>query len=311
MNGANAFFKVLQLNKHLTRLARYRAQGVEHIGVVLQDHVIDIHSAAPSLPGSIRQILEESEWAINVIVGISTGPIQHSLAEIELLAPIPDPQKILAIGMNYKAHAEEARKLGIQVPNGQMWFNKQVSAVSGPRDAILNPNGTETLDYEGELGVVIGRKCRAVSAEAAEESIAGWLVCNDVSVREWQSESTTITLGKSYDSHSPQGPWLTLGINSSEIASHTLRCWVNGELRQETLIADMIHPVIEQIAYLSRRVTLVPGDILLTGTPAGVGAGSSPPRYLQNDDLVEVEIEDLGRLQNTVTICGNLAGTVS
>jgi 2-keto-4-pentenoate hydratase/2-oxohepta-3-ene-1,7-dioic acid hydratase in catechol pathway len=227
----------------------------------------------------------------------ATGPT-FPLDSVKLEAPCGDPQKFLAIGMNYKAHAEEARAAGIPIPTSQLWFNKQVSCLNGPYDPIGFPKAVEKLDYEIELGVVIGRRCRRVKGIDARSVIAGYLVTNDVSARDWQHRSPTFTLGKSFDTHGPIGPWLTTDDEIADPLALEMVLTVNGQERQRTTTGDMIYNIYDQIEYLSTVMTLEPGDILATGTPAGVGAASG--RLLKPGDVVRAEIEALGYIENQV-----------
>ncbi|MYY04537.1 fumarylacetoacetate hydrolase family protein [Streptomyces sp. ATexAB-D23] len=278
------------------KIARFHtAQGPTRLGRVDSDRVTDISDVVGNT--SLRAILPLLP-SLKQAVLAADGP-SHSLADVALEAPIDTPQKYLGIGMNYREHAEEARAAGIPIPENQMWFNKQVSCIAGPYDGIVKPRLSDALDYEIELGVVIGRRCKHVSAEDARSVIAGYLVANDVSVRDWlQKKSPTFTLGKSFDTHGPIGPWLT---TDDEIADpHNLRMTltVNGEIRQDWPTNDMIHDIYEQIAYLSQVFTLMPGDILATGTPAGIGAPTGD--FLKTGDVVRAEIEGLGHIENRV-----------
>jgi 2-keto-4-pentenoate hydratase/2-oxohepta-3-ene-1,7-dioic acid hydratase in catechol pathway len=217
---------------------------------------------------------------------------------VTLEAPITDPQKFLAIGMNYRAHAEEAAKAGIPIPKSQLWFNKQVSCINGPTSAIELPQISDQLDYEAEMGVVIGRRCRHVKAADARSMIAGYLVADDVSVRDWQMKSPTFTLGKSFDTHGPIGPWITTDDEVADPHDLLMTLTVNGEERQRTSTGDMIYNIFEQIAYLSTVMTLEPGDLLATGTPAGVGIARG--QFLKDGDVVRVAISGLGAIENRV-----------
>jgi len=218
---------------------------------------------------------------------------------VRLLAPITRPRKFLGLGGNYSSHLEEARKLGLQFPEVQIWFNKQTSCVAGPFDDVVVPSQSTEVDYEGELAVVIGRRCRRVPAERAREVIAGYMVCNDVSARDWQRRAPTATLGKSFDSHGPIGPWLVMAEDIPNPHELMLRTWVDGELRQQASTSEMRYSIWEQIAELSSVFTLEPGDILATGSPAGVGAAMQPPRFIQPGTSVRVEIEKVGAIHNT------------
>jgi 2-keto-4-pentenoate hydratase/2-oxohepta-3-ene-1,7-dioic acid hydratase in catechol pathway len=221
------------------------------------------------------------------------------LSEVRLLAPIERPEKFLAIGMNYRKHIEEAKQLGAPVPTNQFWFNKQTSCIAGPHDDT-DPGVSEALDYEVELGVVIGKETKNVGIEDARDHVFGYLVCNDVSARDWQAHAPTFTVGKSFDTHGPIGPWIVTADEIDDPHSLGLRCYVNGELRQDGSTADLVYNVWEQIAYLSTAFTLSPGDILATGTPSGVGVAMNPPRFLQAGDIVRCEVDSIGAIENRV-----------
>jgi 2-keto-4-pentenoate hydratase/2-oxohepta-3-ene-1,7-dioic acid hydratase in catechol pathway len=281
------------------KLARFRAGGSTRIGRVEGEEIIDL-SGLCDLAGvgaSMRQLLADLD-ALRPAIERAAGP-RYALADVVLAPPVGDPQKFLGIGMNYRAHAEEARQAGIAIPASQLWFNKQVSCITGPHDPIELPVVSDQLDYEAELGVVIGRRCRHVDAGDARGVIAGYLVVNDVSVRDWlQQRSPTFTLGKSFDTHGPTGPWLTTDDEVRDPLDLELRLSVNGEERQHAWTSDMIYDIYEQIAYLSTVMTLCPGDILATGTPSGIGAPTG--RFLQAGDVVRVQIEGLGAIENRV-----------
>ncbi|MEU2679408.1 fumarylacetoacetate hydrolase family protein [Streptomyces sp. NPDC007107] len=279
------------------KIARFRvADGPVRLGRVDGDRITDI-SGVPGVGTSLRAILPVLGTLRDAVLA-ADGP-SHALDTVVLEAPVDDPQKYLGIGMNYKEHAEEARRAGVPVPTSQMWFNKQVSCIAGPYDAIHKPAVSDELDYEVELGVVIGQRCRHVAVEEARFVIAGYLVTNDVSVRDWLAKrSPTFTLGKSFDTHGPIGPWLTTDDEIADPHDLRMRLSVNGEVRQESPTNDMIHDIYEQIAYLSQVMTLMPGDILATGTPAGIGAPTG--RFLKPGDTVRAEIEGLGAIENHV-----------
>jgi 2-keto-4-pentenoate hydratase/2-oxohepta-3-ene-1,7-dioic acid hydratase in catechol pathway len=218
------------------------------------------------------------------------------LADVKLEAPINDPQKFLAIGMNYQAHADEAAAAGVPVPTSQLWFNKQVSCINGPFDPVEVPKVSTKVDYEAEMGVVIGKRCHDVSEADALSVVAGYLVCNDVTARDWQFRSPTYTLGKSFDTHGPIGPWLTTADEIPDPHALTLSLTVNGETRQSSSTGDMIYNIAAQIAYLSTVMTLEPGDLIATGTPSGVGIAAGS--FLKQGDVVRVEVTGLGAIEN-------------
>lgn len=283
------------------KIANFETDGRARLGKIVGDTVIDLSVAAPQLPSSLLEILRLGPSALSAIaaVGPAAGAVLP-LGAVKLLAPIPNPSKYLAIGMNYRDHAEEARKAGVPIPETQVWFNKQVSCITGPYADVVQPSVSKWLDYEAELGVVIGTRCRHVKASEAQAVIAGYLVTNDVTARDWQQRSPTWTLGKSFDTHGPIGPWLTTADEVPDPHALRMRLFVNGEKRQDTLTGGMIHNIFQQIEYLSTVMTLEPGDILATGTCAGVGIAFKPPKLLQPGDVVRVEIEGLGHIENRI-----------
>ncbi len=279
------------------RLARFRTDKRDCIGLVTDGAVIDVGAAIPSLPVDMVQVLEAGDVWFDRIAGARDRAPALDLAEVELLSPVACPRKVLGIGLNYRAHAAEG---GAAVPEVQFWFNKQNSCINGPYAPVHMPKVSSYLDYEGELVVVIGRRARHVSRERALDHVAGYMVGNDVSVRDWQRRSPTTTLGKSFDTHGPIGPWITTSDEIPDPGALQLRTWVNGEQRQATSTADLVFSVPEMIEHLSTAFTLEPGDLLFTGTPDGVGLLMKPPRFLKVGDRVRVEIEGLGAIENEV-----------
>jgi 2-keto-4-pentenoate hydratase/2-oxohepta-3-ene-1,7-dioic acid hydratase in catechol pathway len=256
--------------------------------------VVDIGGALPEAGHSMRRLLEHFD-ALRPALETANGE-RHALAEVVLHAPIDDPQKFLAIGMNYQAHADEAAAAGVPVPKSQLWFNKQVSCITGPYSPVDVPRHSEKVDYEAEMAVVIGRACRHVSRLDALAVVAGYMVANDVTARDWQFRSPTYTLGKSFDTHGPIGPWLTTADEVPDPHALEMVLTLNGEERQRSSTGDMIYDIAEQIAYLSTVMTLLPGDILSTGTPSGVGIAGN--RFMRPGDVVRVDITDLGYIEN-------------
>lgn len=223
------------------------------------------------------------------------------LGEVRLLAPVARPGKILGIGVNYSAHAAESVSfVDTTKPEVQKWFNKQVTAANGPYADVHLPKVSSQLDYEGELVVVIGKHGRHVPRERAMEIVAGFCVGGDYSVRDWQKASQTMIMGKGFDTHAVFGPALVTPDEAGEIGGLELRTFVNGELRQSATPSLMIHDIAAQIAHLTAAFTLEPGDVLYTGTPAGVGAGFDPPKWLKAGDAVRIEIDHLGHIENKI-----------
>jgi 2-keto-4-pentenoate hydratase/2-oxohepta-3-ene-1,7-dioic acid hydratase in catechol pathway len=225
-------------------------------------------------------------------------PEGHALDEVRLLAPV-QPRKFLAIGLNYADHIAES---GMEPPEFPVFFNKQATCVVGPGDDVHMPRVSSLLDYEGELGVVIGQRCRHVEAGRAHEVIAGYTIVNDVSVRDWQLRTPTMTMGKSFDTHGPLGPWLVTADELGDPHDLGIRTFVNDELRQDGNTREMIYDCFQQVAHLSQAFTLEPGDVIATGTPAGIGAVRQPfpDGLLKVGDVVRVEIEGIGELSNPI-----------
>jgi 2-keto-4-pentenoate hydratase/2-oxohepta-3-ene-1,7-dioic acid hydratase in catechol pathway len=280
------------------KLARFTSKGTTRLGKVADDHVIDLCAACPALPNDMIGLLEAGEPAL-ALAEKATGT-RYPLSTVRLEAPVPHPSKYLAIGLNYASHVSEASRLGVRTPTAQVWFNKQVSCISGPYDPIHMPRVSEQLDWEIELCVVIGKHCRHVPVEQASTVIAGYMVANDVSVRDWQMMTSTWTLGKSFDTHGPIGPWLVTADEIPDPHNLMLRLTVNGEERQRSSTANMIHNIYQQIAHLTKVMTLMPGDLIATGTPEGVGVAMKPPVFLKVGDVVRAEVERIGYIESMV-----------
>jgi 2-keto-4-pentenoate hydratase/2-oxohepta-3-ene-1,7-dioic acid hydratase in catechol pathway len=277
------------------KLVRFTAQGRTRIGKVVGQQVIDL-SDVVGVGTSMCQVIRDLPQRRAALEDVN-GPA-YPLADVRLEAPIHDPQKFLGIGMNYRKHAEEARLAGIPIPESQLWFNKQVSCIVGPFDEVEKPQASDKMDYEIELGVVIGKRCRHIAAKDAASVIAGYLIVNDVSARDWLHKSPTFTLGKSFDTFGPIGPWLTTADEIADPLALEMKLYINDELRQHSLSGDMIYNLYQQIEYLSTVMTLEPGDILATGTPSGIGAPKG--LFLKPGDVMRLEIEGLGKIENPV-----------
>ena len=267
-------------------------------GLILGDEILDLSDAATGLPPTMAELLalgSEGLERARADAGRPGGPPRP--AAVRRHAPVPDPPVILAIGMNYRAHVAE---MGREAPEWQYWFNKQRTSISGPGDPIVLPSVSDMVDYEGELALVIGPRCQHVPAARAFEVVAGFTIINDVSTRDWQWRTPTFTMGKSFDTHAPCGPELVTGDELGDPGSLAIRTWVNDELRQDSTTADLIFGCADMIEYLTTAFPLEPGTIIATGTPAGVGAGFDPPRFLGDGDTVRISIEGIGELSNPV-----------
>jgi len=277
------------------KLTRFTVEGRTRLGKVVDDRIIDISTAAPAAGHSMRLLLEQLESLRPAIEALDAP--SFALADVVLEAPIADPRKYLAIGMNYQSHVDEAEAAGKTAPKTQIWFNKQVTCINGPFSDVDVPKvGPDMVDYEAEMGVVIGKRCRHVSREEARSMIAGYVVCNDVTARDWQFRSPTFTLGKSFDTHGPIGPWITTDDEIADPHALTIVLELNGEQRQHASTSEMIYDIYDQIAYLSQVMTLEPGDLIATGTPAGVGIAGN--RFMKDGDVVRVSVDGLGAIEN-------------
>jgi 2-keto-4-pentenoate hydratase/2-oxohepta-3-ene-1,7-dioic acid hydratase in catechol pathway len=280
------------------KLCTFEQAGATRVGVVVGEEVVDLAAAVPELPREATALLAAGDAALRAAAnGAARAVARLPLEDVRLCAPVLRPPKFLAIGLNYADHVAES---GLETPKVPTVFNKQSTCVAGPRDPVHLPRVSSKIDYEGELGFVIGRRCRHVPRARAHEVIAGYLVVNDVSVRDWQFRVQTWTMGKSFDTHGPIGPWITTADEVGDPNGLRLRTWVNGELRQDSNTKQLIFDCSALVEHLSTAFTLEPGDVIATGTPAGVGAVMKPPKYLQIGDVVRIEIDGLGALENTV-----------
>jgi 2-keto-4-pentenoate hydratase/2-oxohepta-3-ene-1,7-dioic acid hydratase in catechol pathway len=279
------------------KLCTFLRESATHVGVVVDGAVVDLAAAAPALPRDLVAMLAAGPAALARAKSAAASARERlPLASVALAAPILRPPKFLAIGLNYADHVAES---GLEAPKLPTVFNKQSTCVAGPNDDVHLPRISSALDYEGELGFVIGARCRHVPRSRAHEVIAGYLVVNDVSVRDWQLRIPTWTMGKSFDTHGPIGPWLT-SADEIDASGLRLRTWVNGELRQDSNTKHLIFDCAALVEHLSTAFTLEPGDVVATGTPGGIGIAMKPPRLLKAGDVVRVEIEGLGALENRV-----------
>jgi 2-keto-4-pentenoate hydratase/2-oxohepta-3-ene-1,7-dioic acid hydratase in catechol pathway len=280
------------------KLATFTYQGRTSIGVVTDESIVDLAAAAPELPREMVAFLGAGREALDIARKAVAGKAGRiALSSLKLEAPIARPPEFLAIGLNYADHVAET---GREKPSFPMFFNKQATCVVGPNDPIHLPRASKALDYEGELGFVIGRRCRHVPRDRAHEVIAGYLIVDDVSVRDWQMRAPTMTLGKSFDTHGPIGPWIVTPDEIGDPHALDLKTFVNGEMRQHSNTQHLIFDCFAQVETLSTVFTLLPGTIVSTGTPSGVAAAMKPPKWLVAGDVVRIEIEKIGKLENQV-----------
>jgi 2-keto-4-pentenoate hydratase/2-oxohepta-3-ene-1,7-dioic acid hydratase in catechol pathway len=284
--------------------------GQTHLGVVQQDQVINLHLAsAGKLPDDMLQFLQLGDSAMEMARALlAEHPAEHpagiALDSVKLLAPITNPAKVVAIGLNYMDHVIEA---GFAVPEFATMFCKYSSSIVGSGAAIRwSQELTQQVDYEAELALVIGKTARKVAAGNAYDYIAGYLNCNDVTARDLQFRPGDQWLrGKCLDSFCPLGPWLVSADEIPDPHDLSIQCRVNGQVLQDSNTSQIIHRIPQLIEYLSEAFTLQPGDVIITGTPHGVGAFRKPPLWLTDGDIVEVEVEGLGVLRNHCVIEGS------
>ncbi|MEN9684067.1 MAG: hypothetical protein RLZZ427_1818 [Pseudomonadota bacterium] len=274
------------------KLATYHADGQTRTGIVVGDRLIDT-----GLDGTMIDLI--ARWAdlrpkLEAKAAAGGGV---PLSTVKLCAPVLRPGKIFAIGLNYADHIAESN---MGTPERQVWFTKAQTSVNGPYDPILIARGTATNDYEAELVAVIGKRAKHVSAADAAEYVFGYCVGNDATERMTQHAGPQWSLGKSFDTHAPMGPWLTTADELGDPHRLGIRCFVNGEKRQDSNTRHLVFNLWQQIEHLSAAMTLEPGDVIFTGTPGGVGAAMDPRQFLQVGDVVRVEIDELGHIEGTM-----------
>ena len=269
-------------------IARHLVNDTPQIAAIIGDEIVNLSTPHQDMPEFLASGVE-----IDTLLTDDVRP----LAEAKLLPPVGAPPAILAVGLNYRAHAEEG---GREVPSTPVIFTKHHNCVIGPGDGIHIPRAApDKVEYEGELAIVIGKRCRHVPKDRAHEIIAGYTVMNDVSVRDWQRASPTMLMGKSWDTHGPIGPWMA---TSDQIDPHNLQLTtrVNDEIRQNSRTDDLIFDCFDIVEHLSTAFTLEAGTVIATGTPAGVGLYWDPPKMLKAGDEVSITIEGIGTLTNPV-----------
>ena len=248
--------------------------------------------------------LVELAGASDLRSALAAGPLESlagagalDLSQVRLLPPIPNPGKILCIGLNYQSHREETGRGATDHP---VIFTRFADTLVADGEALVRPQASEKFDYEGELAVVIGRPGRAISRNDAFDHVAGYACFNDASVRDWQRHTSQFTPGKNFPATGAFGPFLVTPSDAADLAAQRVTTRLNGQLVQDQPISDMIFPIDELIAYISTFTPLGPGDVIVTGTPGGVGMARTPPLWMKSGDVVEVEIGVIGRLRNPV-----------
>jgi 2-keto-4-pentenoate hydratase/2-oxohepta-3-ene-1,7-dioic acid hydratase in catechol pathway len=279
------------------RLASFHAADGVRPAVVVGDEVVDLAAADRSLLAPWNDLLDREPEILNRAREIAEwGDHRLGLSAVRLAPPV-QPRKFFAIGLNYADHVAES---GQPMPEHLTVFIKAASCVTGPYDPVQRPAVSDFLDYEGELGFVIGKRCRHVRYEEAAEVIAGYLIVDDVSVRDWQIQTPQWSLAKSFDTHGPIGPWITTPDEVGDPHALGIRTFVNGELRQQSNTDQLIFDCFRQVEILSQACTLEPGDVIATGTPSGIAAAMEGQPWLTPGDRVRIEIDRLGAIENEV-----------
>ncbi|HXG09382.1 MAG TPA: fumarylacetoacetate hydrolase family protein [Gemmataceae bacterium] len=283
------------------RLATIQTPQGPRAALLRDDFYVDLHATDSALPASLRELLAEGPAALNAAEQAARSEKAHvyPAASVKLLPPIPDPPKIVCLGLNYRDHAAES---GAPIPKEPVLFSKYATALIGHDDPIVLPPVSQEVDYEAELVVVVGKGGRNLRADRAMEHVAGYTIGHDVSARDWQlkKDQKQWMVGKTFDTFAPTGPVVVTVDEVPDPHNLAIRLRLNGQIMQDSNTRQMIFSVGEVLAYLSQVFTLQPGDLIFTGTPPGVGFARKPPVFLKPGDVVEVEIERLGVLRNPV-----------
>jgi len=290
------------------RVARYCYGKEVSYGVINKQTVLSLPALAKHFEKELPQELEDFIVRRDTNLGETEQMLKNAdknvikkvskpLSQVSLLPPIPFPPKIICLGLNYFDHATETKST---IPDEPIIFLKPHTAITGPNQIIVKPKFVRELDYEGELCIVVGKTAKNISVRDAKEYVFGYTVFNDVSARDYQFKDGQWTRGKSFDTFAPTGPCITTENQLKNTDNLSIRTWVNGELRQNGSTRNMVFKVGEILHHLSRVMTLEPCDIIATGTPAGVGFAMEPQQFLKHGDIVQIEIEGIGTLENSI-----------
>lgn len=277
-------------------------QGLR-LGVVEGDQVVDLQAADPALPADLAAVLSKSGGDLNMLADLAKkapGSARLPLQGVKFALPVAKPGKIICLGLNYMEHVKEGRYAD-NVPKFPTYFMRAISSLTPHQGPIVRPQASDTLDYEAELVAVIGKRARHLTKDNAYSCIAGWSCFNDGSVREWQKRTTQWDIGKNFDSTGGFGPWM---VTADELPAGAkglkIQSRLNGNVMQSDNTDNMMFPVAETLVDLTRAITLEPGDLLVTGTPSGVGQARTPPVFMKGGDVCEIEIEGVGTLRNPI-----------
>ena len=283
------------------RLVSFSERGQERPGIVVGKEVVDLRAARPEWPATWRSLLETS--LLNEVRRLAEQAAKlptnyrRPLDQVRLGPPILDPRNIVCVGVNYHDHASEAGKT---LPSNPVLFAKALGALNGPYDDIVIPEGSTQVDYEAELAIVIGRQAKRVSERDALDYVCGYMALNDVSEREAQFSDKQWYRGKSFDTFAPCGPWIVTGDEIPDPGNLTLSAVLNGQVLQDSNTSQMSFGPAALVSFISRGITLHPGDIIATGTPSGVGFFREPQIFLKPGDVIEIKVEKIGTLRNRV-----------
>ncbi|HEX4848430.1 MAG TPA: fumarylacetoacetate hydrolase family protein, partial [Novosphingobium sp.] len=278
------------------KLCTYTAQGQTRTGIVVGDAVIDT-----GVPGTMIDLIRDWDSLKPQLEAKAAAGGGVPLASVKLEAPVQRPGKIFAIGLNYADHIAESN---MGTPERQVWFTKAQTSVNAPYAPIEIATGTMTADYEVELVAVVGKGGKHIAEDDAAGAIFGYCVGNDVTERMWQHATPQWSLGKSFDTHAPMGPWIVTADELGDPHSLALRCFVNGEKRQDSNTRHLVFNIWQQVEHLSTGMTLEPGDCLFTGTPGGIGAAMDPRQFLKAGDVVRCEVDGIGHIEGTMVAEG-------
>jgi 2-keto-4-pentenoate hydratase/2-oxohepta-3-ene-1,7-dioic acid hydratase in catechol pathway len=289
------------------KICRYRYKGKEYYGLIQSRKLVCLADLAKkynaNLPITIEDFIESktaeenAEKLLAQMTSSELDTISIPISKTKLLAPIASPPKILCLGLNYVSHVKETNE---KKPEQPVVFMKPNTTIIGPNDKIIKRSFVKQLDYEAELAIVIGKQAKDIVVSEAPKYVFGYTILNDLSARDFQFKGSQWTPGKSFDTFAPIGPCITTNNQLLNIDNLGIKTWVNGELRQDGNTRDMVFSVSEIVAHLSRIMTLKPGDIIATGTPSGVGMVMQPQKWLNDGDIVKIEIEGIGILNNSV-----------
>lgn len=278
------------------KLATYSIAGRMRTGIVVGDQIID-----SGVDGTMIDLIRDWDALKSGLEAKAAAGGGVALSQVKLEAPVPRPGKIFAIGLNYADHIEESK---MATPERQVWFTKAQTSVNGPFDPVEIAKGTMTADYEVELVAIIGKGGKHIAAADAPAAIFGYCVGNDVTERMWQHAGPQWSLGKSFDTHAPMGPWIVTADEVGDPHALGLRCFVNGEKRQDSNSRHLVFNIWQQVEHLTVGMTLEPGDVLFTGTPGGVGAAMDPRQFLKPGDVVRCEVDGLGHIEGVMVAEG-------